>query len=123
MEQIKFADLAWGIVGNIVASLFVAIANILFGHFFSNFSREILDFISLSFPLAIILIFLYRKKIKHVRIKPSITIVILITTFVIVSAGVSVRWYYEQRIERTILPVYSSYQQIYDFLAPQNDTP
>mgnify|MGYP003972785183 CR=1 FL=1 len=56
-------------------------------------------------------------------IKPSVIIVTVITVFLIVSFGVSIRWLYEQRTITTTPSVYSSYQHIYDFLAPQNDTP
>lgn len=56
-------------------------------------------------------------------IKPSVIIVTVVTVFLIIGFGVSVRWLFEQRVKTAVPPVYSSYQQIYDFLAPKNDTP
>lgn len=181
MNEKQPSDFALGIAGNLVASLIIALANILIGRFIPNSPREVLDVASLVLPLIIIFVFLYRNKIKKIRIeprlwflriresiiktpqagqirqffyglvssvrqfitqisriklqsknwinylekaiKPSVIIVTVITVFLIVSFGVSVRWLYEQRTVRTIPPVYSSYQQIYDFLAPQNNTP
>ena len=181
MNDKQSSDFALGIAGNLVASLIIALANILIGRFIPKSPREILDVASLVLPLIVIFVFLYRNKIKKIRIeprlwflriresvtktpqagkiryffnnllsglrqlitqlsriklpsknwknyldkaiKPSVVIVTVITVFLIVGFGVSIRWIYEQRTVRTIPPVYSSYQQIYDFLAPQNDTP
>jgi len=181
MSEKQSSDFVLGIVGNLVASLIIALANILIGRFIPKSPREILDIASLILPLIIVFMFLYRNRIKKMRIelrlwilriresitktpqtgqirhfsndlisglrqlvlrlsriklqsknwknylekaiKPSIIIVTVITVFLIIGFGVSIRWIYEQRTVRTIPPVYSSYQQIYDFLAPQNDTP
>lgn len=181
MNEGQSSDFVLGIAGNLVASLIIALANIFIGRFIPNSPREILDVASLVLPLIVIFVFLYRKRIKKIRIeprlwfsriresitktpqvgqvkqffsdlingvrqfitqlskiklpsknwinylekaiKPSVIIVTIITVFMIVGFGVSIRWLYEQRTVRTIPPVYSSYQQIYDFLAPQNDTP
>ncbi|MFN8381695.1 MAG: hypothetical protein U0V02_07135 [Anaerolineales bacterium] len=181
MNDKQPSDFILGIAGNLVASLIIALVNILIGRFIPNSPRELLDIASLVIPLIVIFVFLYRNKITKIRIepktwflqiqrlitqtpqagqvrhffydlvngvrqsviqltklmlqsknwvrylekaiKPSAIIVTAISVFLIVSFGVSIRWLYEQRTERTILPVYSSYQQIYDFLAPQNDTP
>ena len=191
MNERQSSDFVLGIAGNLVASLIIALANILIGRFIPNSPREFLDVASLVLPLIIIFAFLNRKRIKKIRIeprlwflriresitktpqvgqikqffhdlisggrqfitqlsrirlpsielprinlpsknwvnylekaiKPSVIIVTAITIFMIIGFGVSIRWLYEQRTVRTIPPVYSSYQQIYDFLAPQNDTP
>ncbi len=170
-----------GIAGNLVASLIIALANILFARFAPNVSREFLDVASLVLPLVLIFIFLYRDELRKIQfnppawrlrirksitqapqieqvrqflqslakrvrqfvlqlfemgrqtkgwldylertIKPSIIIVTIITVFLIVSFGISIRWLFERRITTAVSPVYSSYQQIYDFLSPQYDTP
>ena len=118
MSKKKTLDFIWGIVGSLVASLMIAIANILFGRFSPNFPREILDVFSIILPLLIILIYLYREKIKKVHIRPSIIIVTIVTMFLIVGFGVSIRWLFEQRTAITMPYVVNSYRQIYDILAP-----
>ena len=176
MNKKQTSDFVWGIVGNIVASLLIALANILVGRFIPNAPREVLDVSSLVLPLLIIFMFLYRDRIGKIRIeprswflkirksltqapqmeqvkyvfqsffsgvrqfvlqlseishqtkkwanylekaiKPSVIIVTLITVFLIVGFGVSIRWLFEQRTITTVPPVYSSYRQIYDLLAP-----
>lgn len=181
MNEERPSDFVLGIASNLVASLIIALANILIGRFIPNFPGEFLDVASLVLPLILIFLFLYRNKIKKIRIeprlwflriresitktpqvreigqlfydlingirqlvgqisriklqskdwvnyleksiKPSVIIVTAVTVFLIVGFGVSIRWLYEQRIVKTIPPIYSSYQQIYDFLAPQNNTP
>lgn len=123
MNDKQSSEFILGIANNLFASLIIMVANILIGRFIPNSPREFLDIASLLLPLTAIFMFLYRNKIKKIRIKPSAIIVMAITAFLIISFGVSIRWLYEQRTERTILPVYSSYQQIYDFLAPQNTSP
>lgn len=176
MKNKQSSDFVWGIIGNILASLLIAIANIFAGRFMPNAPREVLDVASLLLPLSFIFIFLYQDRIKKIRIEPrlwllqirklliqapqtkqigqfahrfingvrqsilrlfeighqtknlanhfekaiepSVVIVTLITVFLIVGFGVSVRWLFEQRTITTISPVYDSYRQIYDFLAP-----
>jgi hypothetical protein len=176
MNEKQSSDFVLGIAGNLVASLIIALANILIGRFAPNFSHEVLDVASLVLPLVLIFMFLYRGKIKQIRIeprlwilriresitktpqagqikqlfygvvgcirqfitqlseiklqsknwinylekaiKPSVIIVTVITVFLIIGFGVSIRMLYEQRTITTAPSVYSSYQQIYDFLAP-----
>jgi len=176
MNEKQTSGFVWGITGNIVVSLLIALANILVGRFIPNSPREVLDVSSLVLPLLIIFLFLYRDKIRKVRveprlwfsqmrklltqaqlmeqnreffsrfigsvrqfvmqlfeinyqtknlanyldkaIKPSIIIVTVITVFLIVGFGVSIRWFFEQRTITTIPSIYNSYLQIYDFLAP-----
>lgn len=181
MNEKQSSDFVLGIAGNIVAGLMNALANIFIGAFASNIPHEVVDIASLVFQLVILFMFLYRGKIKQIRIKPrlwflrlrkaftqtpqstqikqffytlasgirqfllqlseirlqtqnwknylekaikpSVVIVTVITVFLIVGFGVSIRWLFERRIEKAVQPVYGSYQQIYDFLAPQSDTP
>jgi hypothetical protein len=181
MNKNQTSDFALGIIGNLLASVIIAVANILFGRFIPNAPRDVLDVGSSVLPVVIIILFLYRDKIRKIRIeprlwllrlrktitqtplavqikqffysvangirqfllrlsemrlqtknwkiylekaiKPSVIIVTVITVFLIVSFGVSIRWLFERRIETASQPVYSSYQQIYDFLAPQSNTP
>lgn len=181
MNKKHTSDFVWGIIGNIVASLLIALANILVGRFVPNAPREVLDVSSSILPLLIIFVFLYRGKIRRIRmkqihiepsvwllpirrlltqvpqkeqikqffhrligrmhqfalhlseisrqtknwatyfekaIKPSVIIVTVVTVFLIVGFGVSIRWLFEQRTISTLPPVYSSYRQIYDLLAP-----
>jgi hypothetical protein len=176
MSKRNTTDFIFGIAGNLVASLLVAIANILFGRFAPNAPREVLDIASLILPLTAILLLLFKNKIKkmivelclwitkirkstaqtlhpgfvkklfinifdginqfikqffnmdrqmkkrqnlfEMAIKPSIIIVTMITVFVVVGFGVSIRWLYEQRTITTIPAVYSTYRQVYDLLTP-----
>ena len=177
MNMKQTSGFIWGIVGNIVASLFIALANILIGRFIPNAPQKVIDVSSLVLPLLIIFMFLYRDRIGKIRIapcswflkirelltqapqmeqirqlfrgsissvykfvlqlfktdhktknwtnylekaiKPSVIIVTLVTVFLIVGFGVSIRWLFEQRIVTTIPSLNSSYRQVYDFLAPK----
>ncbi len=181
MNKKQTSDFVVGIAGNLVASLIIMLANILFGRFVPNAPQEVLDIASYVLPLVFIFMFLYKDKIGKIQfnprlwlsrirklitqapqteqvkqffqsfidgirqfvsqllkighqtknwvnyleraIKPSVIIVTVITVFFVIGFGVSIRWLFERKITTAAPPVYSSYQQIYDFLAPQNDTP
>jgi hypothetical protein len=70
MNKKQSSAFVWGIAGNIVASFLIALANILIGRFIPNAPREVLDVSSIILPLLFIILFLYRDKIRKVRIKP-----------------------------------------------------
>jgi|GEM_PF-5944892 len=181
MNKKQTSDFVLGIAGNLVASLVIMLANILFGRFVPNAPREVLDVASLVLPLLFFFMFLYKDRIGKIQfnprlwisrirklitqaqqteqvkqffqsfidsvcrfvsqlldighqtknwvnyleraIKPSVIIVTIITVFLIIGCGVSIRWLFERKITTAAPPIYNSYQQIYDFLAPQNDTP
>lgn len=117
----KTTEFAWGILGNILASLLIALANILIGRFLPNAPSEVIDIISLVLPILFITLFLTRGHLRKIRLNArmiSIGVVALVTILLIIGFGIAIRWLFEQRIETAVHPIYDVYRRIYDVTSP-----
>jgi len=118
MDTQKTTEFVWGILVNILASLLIALANILIGKFLPNAPREVIDILSLALPILFIVPFLSRGRLRKMRLSPSVVVVTLVTVLLIVGFGVSIRWLFEGRIETAVLPIYDVYRRIYNVPSP-----
>ena len=107
-----------GIVGNISATLLIAIANILIGRFFHDFNGDVVSILSLLLILIFFLSINYREKIRNLHVKISTKTVVLVTVLIIIGFGIAIRMYYEQRLGTNIPIIYDTYRQIYNVLSP-----
>ena len=106
-------------LGNILASLLIAVANILIGRFLPSAPSELIDILSMVLLLLVIGLLLIRGQLEWLRRgRLSVIVVVLITTLLIIGIGISVRWLFEGRVETAVSPVYDVYRRVYDVLAP-----
>jgi len=121
MNTQKTTEFAWGILGNILASLLIALANILIGRFLPNAPSEVIDIMSLVLPILFVILFLTRGHLRKIRLNArmiSVGVVTLVTVLLIVGFGIATRWLFEQRIETAVPPIYDIYRRIYDVTSP-----